>query len=320
MKSNTVSVLFDPSISSLNIGDHIISEAVQRGVSHVLDDSFVINVSTHLPISRMYMRHLKSADYKFVCGSNLLRGKMNRIFRQWDIRIDQIDLLKNSILIGVGWWQYGDEPNLYTKILYRQILSKKYKHSVRDSYTKQKLNEIGIENVLNTSCPTMWALTKEHCEQIPTKKSKSVVFTITDYNKNKEKDKVFIDLLISNYEKVYFFPQGIGDLSYLYSLNVDLSHIIKVKPSLSSFDDCLSQKDIEYIGTRLHGGIRALQHKRRSIIIGIDNRAIEKKNSFNLNVVERERAEILEELITNEFASEIKIPQNEIEEWKYQFR
>ena len=29
----------------------------------------------------------RKADYRFVLGSNLLRGRMNGIFRQWDIHI-----------------------------------------------------------------------------------------------------------------------------------------------------------------------------------------------------------------------------------------
>ena len=46
-------------------------------------------------------------------------------------------------------------------------------------------------------------------------------------------------------------------------------------------------ENIDYVGTRLHAGIRALQHKKRTIIIGIDNRAIEKAKDFNLTVIDR---------------------------------
>ena len=79
-------VLYNPAISSLNMGDHIIAEAAKDQLSFMLNDAFTVEVSSHLPISRMYMRHTKDFDYRFVCGSNLLRGKMNRVFRQWDIR------------------------------------------------------------------------------------------------------------------------------------------------------------------------------------------------------------------------------------------
>ena len=73
---------------------------------------------------------------------------------------------------------------IYTlDFLLKILLSKTYLHSVRDEYTKDMLERIGIKNVINTGCPTMWSLTEEHCKQIPIKKSNSVVFTITDYNK-----------------------------------------------------------------------------------------------------------------------------------------
>lgn len=313
-------LLFNPAISSLNMGDHIIADGVKNQLSPLINNSFFVEVSTHLPISNSYMRHLKNVDYKFVGGSNLLRGKMNRPFRQWDINLTQIEALRNSILVGVGWWQYGDEPNKYTKILYSNILSKNYLHSVRDEYTKLQLKKIGIENVINTSCATMWNLTEEHCEKIPKNKSReNVIFTLTDYNRDSEKDKMMIEILQRNYKNVYFWVQGKEDLSYIETLNINLEEIIIVPPSLQAFDQILKSTDIDYIGTRLHGGIRALQYKRRTIIIGIDNRAFEKKKDFNIVVVNRKEIESIEEIINSTFNTEILLPINNILEWKNQF-
>ncbi|WP_059351964.1 hypothetical protein [Bacillus coahuilensis] len=107
-------VLYNPAISSLNMGDHIIFDGAYRQLEDLLNTSFIVEVSTHLPVSR-YLRHTKDFDYKFVCGSNLLRGKMNRLFRQWDINIFNANSVGPSVLVGTGWWQYGDEPNYYTK-------------------------------------------------------------------------------------------------------------------------------------------------------------------------------------------------------------
>lgn len=319
MKINNT-VLFDPAISSLNIGDHIISESAKKQIRPIIENDFIVEVSTHLPISRMYMRHLKNSEQKFVLGSNLLRGKMDRIFRQWDIRIDQSDLVKNSILVGVGWWQYGDEPNYYTKQLYKNILSHDYLHSVRDEFTKQQLSKIGITNVLNTSCSTMWDLTEEHCSDISTEKQNKVVFTLTDYNKDIERDSKLINQLLENYQEVYYWVQGTGDYLYLESLPVDISKIKIIPPSLEAFDKVLMMDGIEYVGTRLHGGIRALQHKRRTLIIGIDNRATEKKKDFNLNVIDRKNIDQLDEIINRRNETNIVIPIKEIEEWKNQFK
>lgn len=312
-------VIFNPAISSLNLGDHVISEGVKKQINPIIQDHFVIEVSTHLPISRMYMRHLKDSDYKFVAGSNLMRGKMNRIFRQWDIRLDQNDLVNNSILVGVGWWQYGDDPNLYTKRMYNSILSENYIHSVRDEYTKNQLLKVGIKNVINTSCATMWDLTEEKISEISPDKQKNVVFTLTDYNKDKINDAKFIEILKKNYESVYFWPQGTGDSDYIKELTSNLDGIKLINPNLDSYKNILNSPSIDYVGTRLHAGIKALQEDVRSIIIGIDNRALEKKKDFNLTVLNRENIEGLEDLINNKLQMEVIIPEKNITEWKSQF-
>ena len=313
-------VLYNPAISSFNMGDHVIALAAKDQIEFITKDAFVIEVSTHLPISRMYMRHIKDMDYRFVCGSNLLRGKMNRLFRQWDIRLDQADLVGESILLGTGWWQYGDDPNLYTKKLYNKILSKNVIHSVRDNYTKSQLASIGINNVLNTACPTMWKLTEEHCSTIPTEKAKHAVFTLTDYNKDLENDTELINILLKNYDKVYYWIQGTGDFDYIQSLNIDLNRITFIAPSVEAYDQVLLNENVDYIGTRLHGGIRALQHGVRTIIIGIDNRAVEKQKDFNIEIVDRKEISKIDDKINHKLKMEIIIPEKNILEWKKQFQ
>lgn len=313
-------ILYNPAISSLNMGDHIIADASKEHLQFLLKDSFTVEVSTHLPISRIYMRHTKDFDYRFVCGSNLLRGKMDRLFRQWDIRLDQVDLVGESILLGTGWWQYGDAPDSYTKLLYKKVLSKNALHSVRDNYTKQQLESIGIKNVITTACPTMWKLTQDHCLQIDTRKKRNVVFTLTDYNKDPEADLKLISILIRNYNNVYYWIQGTEDYRYIKELVPELSGLHMIAPTLEAYDYILENEEVDYIGTRLHGGVRALQKGRRTIIIGVDNRAEEKKKDFNMTVISRDNIEEVEELIHKRLTMDIIIPEKEIKEWKYQFK
>ena len=313
-------LLFNPMISSLNLGDHIIYDSFKNELGFILNESFVSEISTHLPISN-YLSNFRSFDYRFVCGSNLIRGKMNKSFRQWDINLCQVSLLKPLILVGVGWWQYGDEPNLYSKILYKNILSKKYIHSVRDEYTKNQFTKMGIYNVVNTGCPTMWKLTKSHCNSIPLNKSSKVVFTLTDYNQDSVKDKKLIEYCLKNYKEVFFWPQGSNDIDYFNKLNVSHVNLTILNPTLSKYDEFLnSSKDIDYIGTRLHAGIRALQFKKRSIIIGIDNRSLEKKKDFNLVVLPREEIDKLDLMINQSFQTNIKLNNSEIKTWISQFK
>ncbi len=311
-------LLFNPAIGSLNMGDHIILESILRELRSLLENSYVVDISTHLPISIVYMRHFKNFDYKFVCGTNLLRGKMNRLFRQWDINILKAPLIAPVVLIGVGWWQYNDFPNTYTKLLYKAILHKEFYHSVRDSYTENMLKKIGIKNVINTGCPTMWMLTEEHCRGIPINKADNVVCTITDYKKDYEKDKKLIETLIDNYKNVYLWLQGAFDYEYFKNLEIKHERIKIIPPNLREYERILDT-EIDYIGTRLHAGIKALQMKKRTIIIGVDNRAIEKKRDFNIPCVERNNMEDLEEVIHKPLEIKIKIPKENIELWKSQF-
>jgi len=318
MKNIKKIVLYNPAISSLNMGDHIIFDGANNQLEDLLNQAFVVEISTHLPVSR-YLRHTKDFDYKFVCGSNLLRGKMNRLFRQWDINIFNASQVGPCILVGTGWWQYGDEPNLYTKKLYKKVLSSNYYHSVRDSYTEKQLNKMGFNNVINTGCPTMWSLTKEHCRDIPKEKAKEVVCTITDYNQDIERDSKLFQILCDNYENVYLWIQGTKDYEYFQKLNIKNKKVQIISPNMKSYDSVL-EKDIDYVGTRLHAGVRALQKKKRTIIIGIDNRAIEKQKDFNLTCINRDEIEALEEKINSIFSTEINIPIDNINKWKSQFK
>lgn len=311
-------IRYNPSLTTLNMGDFIIFDSIKRELRELFDDAFNIDVSTHLPISYIFTNLLKDADYKFVCGTNLLMGKLNGIFRQWDINIFNAKKLGPAILIGVGWWQYGNTPNIYTKQVYKRILSTELYHSVRDNYTKLMLNQMGYRNVICTACPTMWTLTKEHCLGIPVNKARDVVTTLTDYNKDYHVDQKMLDILCANYRNVYIWLQGMGDYDYLNELRGN-DKIVIIPPLLERYDKILENEDIDYVGSRLHGGIRALQKKVRTIILGVDNRAKEKKKDFHINVIERENIEMLEAMINSSFNTDIIIPQDEIDKWKKQF-
>lgn len=309
-------VLYDPAISSMNLGDHIISDSARKHLSPLLEQAYVVDVSTHLPASA-YLRHLRGADERFVLGSNLLRGRMNRLFRQWDIHLGNSQWVGPAVLMGVGWWQYGDEANRYTKTLYRRVLSQTRIHSARDSYTAERLRNLG-HSVLMTGCPTLWNLTPDHCAAIATEQSSTVVATLTDYNRNPEADRELLKLLLSRYETVKYWLQGYRDLEYLRSLGTLADRIQLVAPNLAAYDDALTG-DVDYIGTRLHAGIRALQHGRRSLILAIDNRAVEKQADFHIPVVQRGDHAEVDRWITRSDEVRVSLPTAAIREWKQQF-
>lgn len=312
-------VRYNPSITSLNLGDSIILDSIEYEMKDVFKDNFIVDVSSHLAVSFIFTRLLENADYKFVCGSNLLSGRIENVLaRQWAISLLNAKKLGPAILVGAGWQKYNDNPNFYTKKVYQKILSNEYIHSVRDEYTESCLRKCGINNVISTACPSMWRFTPEFCEAIPQKKANSVVTTITDYSVDIEKDKQMIETLLSLYENVYVWLQGYKDEAYLNELTSD-ERLKRVAPNLKAFDDVLDMEDIEFVGTRLHAGMRALQHQKRSVILSIDNRAKELNKNYNINIIEREEVGSLKDYLLSDIKTNINIPIEEITLWKNQF-
>lgn len=312
-------ILYDPSISTLNKGDNIIAKSCIKEIKNIFGEVFFINISTHLPISRKYLKLMGDVNKKFVLGSNLLSSMMNENHNQWDITIENADIIGPVIIMGAGFNGYSEGINDYSKELYNAIFDKNFIHSVRDSYTEQKLKSIGIANVINTGCPTTWELTQEHCREIPINKAKNVICTLTDYAKDYENDKKLLEILEKNYENIYYWVQGSNDYEYIKELNF-IDKVKIVHPTLEHYEKMLEKNEnIDFVGTRLHGGIKALQCKKRSIIISIDNRAREMGKDINLPIIERNEIDKIEDLINKSFVTDIKINESNIQTWRNQF-
>jgi polysaccharide pyruvyl transferase WcaK-like protein len=308
-------ILFDTSVCSSNLGDQVIMDDVEKILNSLFQGDFFVKVQTHDVIGKSSYKFIHNGDYTIVGGTNLLSSNMNS-YNQWKISLFDSFFIKNIILMGVGWWQYQKKPNLYTQLLYHRVLHKEYLHSVRDNYTKKQLELIGFKNVVNTACPTMWSLTEEHCADIPRRKTDSVLVTFTEYNQNKEFDFKLIEILKENYKSIYFWIQQPKDYDHMYSIYGD--NAIYVNPSLQALDEVLNL-NVDYIGTRLHAGVRALQRKKRSLILAVDNRAIEISKDTNLPVLARDDFEGIEKWINSTYATQIKLPWDSINQWKKQF-
>lgn len=311
-------IIFDTSIASTNLGDHIIMDSVNQVADELFRDDFVINVPTHFSIHPKDLLKLRKYQLGIVGGTNLLKNDTLHK-SQWKIGVKDLLFLHNKIvLLGVGWWQYQNKPvSAYSRMIYKSLFSAHYLHAVRDNYTLRKLNEMGIRNAINTGCPTVWELDETHCSQINPKKRDKVVATLTDYMRDPRRDKQMLETLKKHYQEVHVWIQGSKDQPYVESLTSDIRFIA---PKLSSFDSFLETHSCEYVGTRLHAGIRALQKKRKAIIIGIDNRAIEMRNDIGLNVLERQHLDLLEEKIHEEKSIKLKLNTEAIQQWKAQFK
>ena len=288
--------IFDTSHGTQNMGDYIIMDSVNRELDFLLKKNFVTRYSTHTPIGRSYqsikkgmvLKNLEKAKYKFIGGTNIFKNTLLNFNPDWNINIFNIKFYKDCISIGCGSALNAKKMNLYTKFIYKRILSKKYIHSTRDERTKIMLEKLGFQ-AINTGCATLWGLTKEHCEKIPTKKAQNVVFTLTDYKKDKDKDQALVNILVKNYNKVYFWVQGSDDYDYFNSLQ-NISSIEIIYPNLKDYAEILDS-GVDYVGTRLHAGIFAMQHYCRSVIISIDERARDMDKTYNLKCIDRSEIE-----------------------------
>ena len=310
-------VILDTAMGSDNCGDLIIMEACMLQLRDKLDVSAMHHVPTHQFPSDFERMLLSNSRMKILCGTNILSGHMGS-YGLWKLGPD-VAPYRNTLLLGVGFDSAVLDFDDYTKRLFQTILSKEGIHSVRDSFSEKMLRDMGIQNVLNTGCPTMWRLTPEHCATIPTQKAKNVVCTLTDYCRDEENDRAMLDILLVSYQTVYFWLQGRDDLEYIRSLGYE-NKVMLVQPDLQSFDAVLEQPDLDYVGTRLHAGIRALNKGRRSLIVSIDNRAECIHADTGLPIIHRKDiSKKLKQRIMEEVHSKITIPKSNISQWMEQF-
>lgn len=317
--------VYDTACGSLNMGDEIIMDAVMMHLESLFSHEQFCRYPTHYALAAKTLKKAWQNQLAFVGGTNLLRNywRFRARKNQWSIGFFDGFKMQPAILMGAGWNSYAEKPEWKAKVFYNHALSKQYLHSVRDQYTLEKLKACGIENVINTGCPTLWQLTPEHLKQIPSQKAQSVVFTLTDYSRDIQADVQLVQCLKEHYSSLYFWAQGSEDNQYFDQLAEQhpelFNGIVRIATNLTAYNTLLKDHDIDFIGTRLHAGIRALQLKKRVIIIGIDNRALEMHKDFNLPVVERHDLTLLKQRINMQWQPEIHLPFDAIAHWKSQF-
>ncbi|NDV62318.1 polysaccharide pyruvyl transferase family protein [Puniceicoccales bacterium CK1056] len=315
-------VLWSPGIEnhegrpSANLGDLIIEEAVLREINELFPGWKLSKVSTHLRFGPQQRHLVRSADRIVIGGSNLLSSYMDGYF-QWDLTMQNAFAARGAVLMGAGWWRDQGEPNRYTKILLNLVLSRKLKHSVRDGQAKKLLGLTKIRNVLNTGCPTMWPLATMDTAAIRTRPAKKVLCMLTDYYPDPELDQALLSLLESQYETVYFWPQGFGD--YLYIQDLDFGGVV-LDRSLDALDAVLADEpELDYVGTRLHGGVRCLINGKRCLTLEVDNRAREIGKETHLPTVERDNLDAIKKWTEGSEPVRLNLRTKDIAAWKSQF-
>lgn len=317
-------MLLDTSIGTSNVGDEIIMECVTKELASITEGQFVYRIPTHLASFHSYaiwknssvVQKYTNCDYKFAGGSNLLAKNMRTHYPQWNINRWNYHPLAGTVLVGVGAGA-GDESNGYTRRLYSRVLSHDFYHSVRDERSREYVESLGLK-AINTACVTMWMLTPEHCAAIPQSKANNVVFTLTERREADPRDQKLIDVLKQSYEHVSFWVQGDGDDTYFAKFK-NTEGIEIIPPSKEAYHQVLCRDDLDYVGTRLHGGIYALRHKKRAIIISIDERASAISSDTGLVTLPKDGIDGLSALINSTYETKLNIPFDRIAQWKAQF-
>ena len=293
--------LFDPSMRdnsgapSVNLGDLIIFQAVKDILTDLLPGISVLRASSHVPPDVDLHAETQRADLVLVGGTNLLSSHVLE-YDQWKLasvagHYEHPPALR-AVLLGVGWWQYQDAPDTTTRRYYRQLLHESLPHAVRDSYTVKKLEICGVDNVLNTSCPTLWALHGKETRR--TGNNRRCLFCLTDYMPAPEDDDRLIPLLAECYpDGLLFFPQGDHDEAYAATLPAFrenssrircLPHAVEALYAATLPED---RGGLDYVGTRLHAGAWCLRQGMPSCILAVDNRSREIAKDTNLPVIDR---------------------------------
>ena len=306
-------VLLDPGYRRnrkiYNRGDDIISRASLRELKHLYHDD-IVRLPTHEYLTINDILLIKRAKRVFVGGSNLL---WFRFFPSASWKLGLLLLCKDITLIGVGWGSYEIPVNTWGRLVTKLILSKKHLHSTRDEYTKEKLLELGIQNVVSTGCHTTWRTLDESKKRSNVRSQ--ILVTLTDYRKNAECDASFLNYAFSNFERVYFWVQGSKDLDYIESLDFEPEILDVELEDLISFI-CHRKEDLIYVGTRLHAGMLCYELGIPSAIIGVDNRAIELAKDLSISVIPRNYFQFNSDLDLNYLNQNLKIKHNEIDLWR----
>lgn len=259
----------DPSIETGNGGDLIIAQAVGGELRELVPSGEIHPLPSRRPWTREERKLAQGCDLFVVGGTNLLTSHPHK-YRQWEYGLRDAVLLRHRcILFGVGWWQYQDPPDVLARAMLRSALLPGVEHGARDSYTVGQLQHSGIEAV-NISCPTLW-------DAPPSGTTRNqfrgpVVATLTDYMRDPERDEHLLKALRARTDELHVWPQGSEDVDYVTELGFAGQ---LVDSDLSTFDDLLANPGMEYVGTRLHAGIRALAAGVPAVVVAIDNRAAE---------------------------------------------
>lgn len=323
-------VILNTALETDNQGDHIIMDACQQWLPK--HSEFAVHMASHQPRTDKELEQLKEAELVILCGTNALTANMKR--SHWKLSDEELDgsyYDDKLVLYGVGWSEWTENITEQTKQFLNRSISTKCASSVRDKKTASIIEASIGRHVTYTACPTLWFAGYTNRDYL--RSTGHVTFTLTDYRPHAN-DAVFLKWLLDNYDTLAFWEQGANDFKYLCEIleRIEVDYCLDTKTianeritciasGLASYDRLVGAGD--YIGSRLHGGIRAMQKSNYPVkIIAVDNRATEIGHSAGMPVIQQNAEDFIAQLenpatIANLAKHlEFKLPIDDIEHFK----
>ena len=301
--------LLDTSIASDNIGDEIIMEAVRGETRQLASDAYWTTSSSHDGLGPFGRGQVERADWVVLGGTNALHSRFQLAdMVSWTLRAKELPLIEGKLVLwGVGAQVRHEKIDPRQKDLLTGLLADAVPHGVRDRSAHLLLEKLG-KNATWVGCPTLW---EQAGRKIGTSERPSTVcLSLTAHRPDRHRDRELLEQLRRGYRRCCFWPQQPRDLAYLRDLvGPDEARAFAVlPPNLEALDEFLRTTETDYVGTRVHGGIRAIQHGRWSVILGIDHRAEEIVGRVGIPVLPRKLVGELESLMSDRKPYRIQLP------------
>ena len=113
------------------MGDEIIGRSIEMNWRELFSSNYVMRLASHTPmytpaqylLSKRKLSIFKGADIKLLCGTNALYTNMLRPLPTWNINYLNCGMATGTVCLGVGAGANSSSVNLYTRALYRKVLS-----------------------------------------------------------------------------------------------------------------------------------------------------------------------------------------------------
>ena len=273
----------NPSLSSKNIGDLFINDAVKRIL--VFDADKSCDIDPRKTIAQAEIDRINRCDAAVIGGTCLWYRGLPKPSR-WHFSLEQLKKIRVPIIpFGVGVYRRFEEDNTFeaeTLAQIRHIHSTCAVSSARDLRTVEALHQAGIKNVMMTACPTLFRNLQPEWK-LKRNETKKIVVTVRRHQRANVR--VLIRILRERGLEPVIAGQGDGDRFHSYWL----PFIQQAVPTLCEYNTQpyfeLVEKSMGAIGWRLHGNMIHLAHGRPALLFSTCSRGYSFCESFDLPAV-----------------------------------